>query len=82
MIFDKLISYHNKVILAIIAAGLWIYFRTAECYSMIPRHHIVPVVLVMIWAYFNYYEPLSLPIGLSLLVLYSQFDLHFIDVLP
>jgi hypothetical protein len=49
---------------------------------MIPRYHILPVVFVMIWAYFNYYEPLSLPIGLSLLIMYSQFDLHFIEELP
>jgi hypothetical protein len=70
MIFDKYISYDLKVVVAIIFAGLWIYFRTPECYSLIPRQHIFPVVFVMTWAYLNYYEPLMLPIGLAILVLY------------
>lgn len=71
MILDNYISFNNKVIISVICAGLWIYFRTAECYSMIPRTHWFPVVFVMIWAYLNYYEPLFLPIGLLVLVLYS-----------
>ena len=70
MILDKYLSYHNKVIISVISAGLWIFFRTAECYSMIPRYHIFPVIFVMIWTYFNYYEPLFLPIGLLILVVY------------
>ena len=70
MILDKYLSYHNKVIISVISAGLWIFFRTAECYSMIPRYHIFPVIFVMIWTYFNYYEPLFLPIGLLILVAY------------
>ena len=71
MIVDKYLSYDKKVIISILCAGLWIYFRTAECYNMIPRLHLFPVVFVMIWAYLNYYEPLFLPIGLGILVLYS-----------
>jgi hypothetical protein len=70
MILDKYLSYHNKVIISVISAGLWIFFRTAECYSMIPRYHIFPVIFVMIWTYFNYYEPLFLPIGLLILIAY------------
>jgi hypothetical protein len=70
MIVDKYLSYDKKVIISILCAGLWIYFRTAECYNMIPRLHLFPVVFVMIWAYLNYYEPLFLPIGLGILVLY------------
>jgi hypothetical protein len=72
MILDKYISYNKKVIIAIICAGLWIYFRTAECYSLIPRQHIFPVIFVMSWAYLNYYEPLFLPIGLGVLILYAM----------
>ena len=71
MILDKYISYNNKVIIAVICAGLWIFFRTSECYSLIPRLHIFPVIFVMGWAYLNYYEPLALPMGLAILILYS-----------
>jgi hypothetical protein len=71
MIFDKYISYKQKVIIAVICAGLWIYFRTSDCYSMIPRLHIFPVIFVMCWSYINYYEPLALPTGLLLLIIYK-----------
>jgi hypothetical protein len=71
MILDKYLSYHNKVIIAVICSGFWIYLRTAECYNLIPRLHIFPVLFVMTWSYLNYYEPLFLPIGLSILILYS-----------
>ena len=76
MILDKYISYDVKVRISTIVAGLWIYFRTAECYSMIPREHIFPVIFVMFWAYMNYYEPLFLPIGLTILIVYSQIILY------
>lgn len=72
MILDKYLSYHNKVIISVISAGLWIFFRTAECYSMIPRYNIFPVIFVIIWTYFNYYEPLFLPIGLLILIAYPM----------
>ena len=73
MILDKYISFKNKVIISVICSGLWIYFRTQQCYNMIPPNHIFPVFFVMIWAYLNYYEPLFLPIGLFILILYSIF---------
>jgi len=73
MFFDKVLSFHSKVIIAIICAGFWIYFRTAQCYDLIPREHLFPVFFVMIWAYFNYYEPLFLPFGLLVLLFYSYF---------
>ena len=71
MILDKYISFKNKVILAVICTGLWIYFRTASCYDMIPRKHIFPVIFVMIWSYLNYYDPFFLPIGLLVLYVYK-----------
>jgi len=77
MFLDKTLSYKNKVYLSVICAGLWIYFRTADCYNMIPRHHIFPVIFVMGWTYLNYYEPLFLPIGLSILILYSNLGRMF-----
>jgi hypothetical protein len=77
MFFDKIVSYRQKVFFSIICAGLWIYFRTADCYNMIPRHHIFPVIFVMGWTYLNYYEPLFLPIGLSILIAYSKLGRMF-----
>jgi len=74
MILDKYISYKKKVWISVICAGLWIFFRTADCYSMIPRLHIFPVFFVMAWAYINYYEPLALPIGLLILIAYMEFS--------
>jgi len=70
MILDKYISFHTKVVFAVICSGVWIYFRTNQCYEMIPREEIFPVFFVMIWAYLNYYEPLFLPIGLLILALF------------
>jgi hypothetical protein len=72
MILDKYLKYDNKVIIAVICSGIWIYFRTSDCYKMIPRNEIFPVFFVMAWTYLNYYEPLFLPIGLFILVGYSQ----------
>jgi hypothetical protein len=71
MILDKYLSFNKKVIISVLSAGLWIYFRTAQCYNMIPRLHLFPVIFVMVWAYLNYYEPLFLPIGLLILIGYS-----------
>ena len=72
MILDNYLTYHNKVIIAVICSGVWIYFRTSDCYKMIPRLNIFPVIFVMIWTYLNYYEPLFLPIGLLILLIYSN----------
>jgi magnesium-transporting ATPase (P-type) len=72
MILDNYLNFNNKVIISIICSGIWIYFRTSDCYNLIPRYHLFPVIFVMIWAYLNYYEPLFLPIGLLILILYSK----------
>ena len=71
MFFDQLLSYKQKVIIAVICSGFWIYFRTTESYDLIPRKHIFPVIFVMCWTYLNYYEPLFLPLGLLILIIYS-----------
>ena len=73
MILDKVLSYHSKVMISVICAGLWIYFRTQQCYVMIPRMQIFPVLHVMLWSYLNYYDPLFLPIGLLILWSYSEY---------
>jgi magnesium-transporting ATPase (P-type) len=75
MILDNLLSYDNKVIISVICSGLWIYFRTSECYNLIPRLHIFSIFFVMIWVYLNYYEPLFLPIGLLILILYAKINI-------
>jgi len=72
MILDNFLTYHQKVIISVICGGLWIYFRTSDCYKLIPREHIFSVFFVCFWIYFNYYEPLFLPIGLLILIAYSQ----------
>ena len=75
MLLDRFLTYEQKVMISIICGGLWIYFRTSDCYKMIPRKHIFPVVFVCIWIYLNYYEPLFLPIGLLVLILYSKLSI-------
>ena len=72
MILDKYLTYRTKVFISVICSGFWIYFRTSDCYNLIPRSHIFPILFVMIWTYLNYYEPLFLPIGLLVLIAYSQ----------
>jgi len=67
---SKYLSYNTKVLISVFFAGLWIYFRTNQCYIMLPRMNIFSVIFVMIWAYLNYYEPLFLPIGLGIMLLY------------
>ncbi len=71
MILDKYLSFKSKVLLSVVCAGLWIYFRTPQCYEMIPRNEVFPVVFVMGWTYLNYYDPLFLPVGLGMLILYA-----------
>jgi len=70
---DRWLTYHQKVIISMICGGFWIYFRTQDCYKMIPRGHIFPIVFVCTWIYLNYYEPLYLPIGLLILIVYGYF---------
>jgi len=72
MLLDNLLNYDQKVIISIICGALWIYFRTSNCYKLIPRKTYFPVFFVCIWIYLNYYEPLFLPIGLLILIVYSQ----------
>jgi hypothetical protein len=74
MFFDKYLSYNNKVLIAVISAGIWIYFRTTECYAMLPRQSLFPAIFVMLWVYAYSYEPLFCPIGLSILFLYSKIN--------
>ena len=71
MLLDNYFSYEQKVIFSIICGGFWVYFRTSDCYKLIPRKHIFPVFFICGWIYLNYYEPLFLPLGLFVLITYS-----------
>jgi hypothetical protein len=72
MILDKYLTFQQKIYISLISCAIWIYFRTAECYLMIPRKSLFSVIFVVIWVYINYYEPLVAPIGLTTLYLYSK----------
>ena len=73
MILDNYLTYDEKVYISIVCGALWIFFRTSDCYRLIPRLHISPVIFVACWIYLNYYDPLFLPLGLCILVLYKNF---------
>ena len=73
MILDNILNYDQKVLISIVIGMVWIYFRTQDCYRFLPRKEIFPVLFVGLWIYLNYYEPLFLPIGLSIMVIYKIF---------
>jgi hypothetical protein len=60
---------NTKIYIATLSAMIWIYYRTFDCYALLPRKSLLSVVLVALWTYFNYMEPLLLPIGLLLMYL-------------
>ena len=72
MILDKYLTFQQKIYISLIACAIWIYFRTSDCYVMIPRKSLFSVIFIVIWVYINYYEPLIAPIGLSTMYLYSK----------
>ena len=74
MILDNYIDNKTKIIISIICGALSIYFTTSDCYQMITRLNIFPVIFVSIWIYLNYIEPLFLPIGLLVLIIYSNYS--------
>lgn len=71
MFLDHLLTWRQKVIISAVCGGIWIYFRTAQCYDLIPRHNFWVVLGVMLWICLNYIDPLSLPIGCFILFLYA-----------
>ena len=73
MILDKTISHNNKVLISVFVGAVWIYFRSLENYALLPRHNLISVILVSSWIYLNYLDPLFLPIGLTIMYLYSQY---------
>ena len=71
-----MLSYQNKVYISMISGMFWIYFREHKHYRGLPNKSILSSILVAIWIYCNYIEPLSLPIGLFLMWIYSNYTEH------
>jgi len=67
MLFDNILTKKHKIIISMIFGMLWIYERSFDCYDLLPRKNIFASIIVAIWIYLNYKEPLFLPIGLLLL---------------
>ena len=73
MILDNLLSYNQKILISILVGSLWIYCRTFDNYSLLPRKSFISVILVALWIYLNYMDPLFLPIGLFIMFFYSEY---------
>ena len=71
MILDTKLTRNQKIQVSMIVGALWIYFRTQDCYALLPRKSVVSVILVAAWIYANYQEPLFLPLGLCAMIVYS-----------
>ena len=66
-----MLTYNQKILISLLSSALWIYYRTSDCYNLIPRKNLLSVILVTSWTYLNYKEPLALPIGLLILYLFK-----------
>ena len=69
----KLNTYIFKVVFSMICGAIWIYYRKQCHYIGLPKHSIKHAIIVSIWILLNYYEPLSLPIGLLILYSYGEY---------
>jgi len=68
-----LLSYNQKVYICLLSAAVWIYFRDAACYALIPRRSIFSVAMTVVWVYLVFqYDILFMPLGLFVLFLYSR----------
>ena len=73
MILDKYLTVEEKKMISIISSMIWIYFRTEDCYKLIPRKSIYSVILVSLWVFLYLQDPLFLPIGVFILYLYGKY---------
>ena len=71
-----MLSYQQKTYISMMFGMLWIYFREHKHYRGLPNRNLLSSFLVALWIYCNYMEPLSLPIGLLLMWLYSNYTDH------
>jgi hypothetical protein len=70
MLLDNYLTNKQKIYISIFSSIIWIYYRDIGCYALLPRKNSLSIILVSIWMYYNYYEPLSAPIGLIIMYLY------------
>lgn len=73
MILNNYFTFQQKIYISILSSVIWIYYRDIGCYALLPRKNFISIILVSIWMYCNYLEPLSAPIGLIIMYLYSKF---------
>ena len=66
------ISYASRAIFSCIVASVWIYHQRLDYYQLLPRKNLVMAVIIAVWTYLNYVEPLSLPIGLAIITYMSR----------
>ena len=71
MILDNYLTFSQKIIIALVSASIWIYFRDISNYKLLPRKSIIFILIICFWLYLNYYEPLVIPIGLLIMYVYS-----------
>ena len=71
MILDRHLTHQQKIIIAMVAAAIWIYFRSFGCYALLKRKKVLSIVLVVAWIYLYDKDPLFLPIGLAIMVLFG-----------
>lgn len=73
MLLDNYLTFNQKTYISIFTSMIWIYYRNLGCYALLPRKNIMASILVSIWMYCNYIEPLSVPIGLIIMCIFSIF---------
>ena len=71
MILDRHLTHQQKIIIAMVAAAIWIYFRTFDCYKLLKRKSLISIPIVIAWIYLYNKDPLFLPIGLAIMYSYS-----------
>ena len=72
MIFN--LTREKKIFISCLIGAIWIYYREENNYKLLPRKNISSVILVSGWIYFNYQEPLLLPVGLMFMYIYSKIN--------
>jgi hypothetical protein len=74
MFFDTILTRQQKIYISMITGIFWIYFRTFDCYALLERKKIFPIILVVLWIYLYEKDPLFLPIGLGIMILYKSIN--------
>ena len=73
MILDKVLDNETKIIISVISAMIWIYFRKLKNYCGLSNKSLLSVILVGCWTYLNYKEPLFYQLGYLLYIYIVNF---------